>query len=577
MYTSILLELNLIRIMNQDNGNIKFQIDKLVNSIILQVIINSDSKSLLYTKEESKPSVEDIDRMVRDNLSAIGLDDSQLPFPDSTEKNRGLSLSPADECLRTFQLFKEEVNQMYKNKPCLIDEYHDLCESYFSEQYRKKGIHQFCQDYKKQYTVHSFEKRDEIDHWLFKQWTSEKYPLQSIRLLVERLSLYCQNKVQDVRSDSREVQELIEDSTMPEIESLEQQWKEMSAISRFFKGKKFFNAYTSTLSDYYLQQLQIESADCLSSFFAITVNIGLNKLQTTVDAIYDILCENNKQSAPVSIGKDIFSDLAPIIEKEHLSLSDMGMNSMTDVLNSLQQVTFPKGNERMQKLREELSRILTDNYLYQLMKECDLTLDVITDDSGVEYTPDKRILLKAPQNLESYYVPDGVAIIGDSAFANVTSLAYIKIPEGVCSIGQSAFQGCSSLKEVIIPKSVTQIGDHAFRGCTQLEDVVFLYRNISLDDEWFENCPILKKERIKTCNSVLTGWIFDDQKQSGIHKETGIELRYCFDNGDGTIKTQLVDLPARMKALRAQGYSQEEIDATFRRVGREFVILCRSL
>ena len=565
--------------MNQENGNIKVKIDNIVNAIILQVIINSDSQSLLYEKEETKLSVDDIDRIIHENLSTLGMDDSQLPFPAPTEKGHGFSLSPANECMQAFLLFKEEVTQMYKNKPCLIDEYHALCESYFCDQYKRKGIRQFCQDYKRQYIIHYFHKRDEIDNWLFEQWASEKHPLESIRLFVERLHLYCRNKMQDAESDSRETQKRVEESIIPEIETLTQQWKRMNVISRFFKGKKLFNTYTSTLSDYYLQQLQIESDDCLSAFFSVTMNrnTGLDKLQITVNTIYDILSENNRQPSSLFNGKDIFSDLAPMIEKEHLSLSDMGMSSMTDVLNSLLQDTYPEGNEHVQNLRRELSDTLIDKYLHQLIKEHELTFDVVTDDSGVEYTPDKRILLKAPLNLKSYYIPDGVAAILDSAFAGVTSLEYIKIPEGVCAIGKSAFQGCSSLKEIILPRSATQIGEHAFRGCTRLEDAVFLYRDISLNDGLFEDCPALKKERIKTCNSVITGWLFNAEKQSGIHKETGIELQYCYDNGDGTIRTQLVNLSDRMKALHAQGYSREETDAIFRKVGREFVILCRSL
>lgn len=61
--------------MNQDNGNIKVEIDKLANNIILQAIINSSSQSLLFEKEETKPSVEDIDRKMRQDLLATGMDD----------------------------------------------------------------------------------------------------------------------------------------------------------------------------------------------------------------------------------------------------------------------------------------------------------------------------------------------------------------------------------------------------------------------------------------------------------------------------------------------------------------------
>lgn len=561
--------------MNQYKGNIKVKMDNMVNSIILQVIISSGPQSLLYEKEEAKLSAADIDKILHENLSAISMDDSQLPFPDYDDD--GLSFSPADDCLQVFQYFKEESVQMYKNKACLMDEFYSACESYFRDQYQKKGVHRYCKDYKTQYIIHSSDQRDEIDSWLFSQWDNEKHPLASIRLFVERLRLYCKNKVQEINADSSETQKRMEESTMPEIEALTQQWKNQNVITRSFKGKKIFDTYASTLSDYYLQQLQIESNDCLSYFFSIVADRELERLQTTVNMVYEILNEKDKQFTHLFLGKDIFSELVPVIEKAHLSLSDMGMNTMSEVLDSLQQASYPEGNERAQNLREELSRILIDKYLYQLMTEYELTFDVATDDAGVEYTPDKRILLKAPKSLNSYYIPDGVATILDSAFADVTSLEYIKIPEGVCSIGKSAFQGCSNLKEIILPKSVIQIGDHAFRGCTQLENVVFLYRNISLNDELFEDCPALKKERIMTYNSVIAGWTFDIEKSAGIHKETGIELRYCFDNEDGTIKTELVNFMAHMKALRTQDYSQEEVDATFRRVGREFVILCKSL
>lgn len=563
--------------MNQYYGNIKVKIDNLVNCIILKVITSSDSQSLLHEKEIVKPSAEDIDKMLHENLLTIGLDERQLPFPDSFEKGYGFSLLPKNDLLQAFLYFKEEVIQMHKNKPCLIDEFHALCEDYYRERYKKKGVQRFCKDYKTEYIIHSSDKCDEIDNWLYEQWINKKYPLENIRLFVERLGSYCLDKEQSARSDSNETKRKIEEATMPEIEAMTGQWEEMNVISRFFKGKKVFNAYVSTLSDYYLQQLQIETNECLASFFHIIRN-KVEYLQTTVNAIYEILSGNEKQFAHPFIEKEIFSSLISMIEKEHLSWSDIGMNSMTDVFCSLSESSYPKGNERVQNLRRELSDTLIDNYLYQLEETYKQTFDVIIDDSGVKYTADKRILLKAPQNLISYYIPEGVAKIYDSAFSGIASLEYIKIPEGVRSVGKYAFQRCSNLKEVILPKSVTQIGDYAFNGCARLEDVVFLYRNISFNDELlFKDCPALKKEQIKTYDSVIAGWIFDAENKSGTHKETGIKLRYCFDNEDNTIKTELVNYPAHVKALRTQGYSEEEVHTVFRKVGREFVILYKSL
>lgn len=559
--------------MNQVDNNIKVKIDSLVNSLILQVIINSNSQSLLHRKGQTEPSPEEIDKMF-DNLSEIGLDDSQLPFPDPKENSYGLSLSPANDILVEIQLFKKQIIKERRYSPVLIDGFYILCDFYFRHQYKKKGVHNFCQDYKKQYISSSSDKRDEIDRWLCTLWTNGKYPLESIRLFVEQLNSYCKNKEQDAYSDTDVTKRRIEKGITPEIEYLKQEWKKMNAITRFFKGRKIFDAYVEIVSDYYLHQLQIESNECIASFFHTTRN-NLNYLQTTVDMIYNSLNENEKLST--LLGKKIFGDLALIIEEEHLSLSDMGMRSMTEVLTSLQQASYPKGSERMQRLREKLSHILINQHLHQFIEEQSQIIDTVTDDMGVVYTPDKSILLKAPKRLERYHIPNGVVSIFDFAFSEVTSLVYIKIPEGVCSIGSFAFQGCSNLKEIILPKSVIQVGDHAFCGCTQLESATFLYRNISLNDELFKGCPALKKERVETYNSVITGWEFDTGNKSGTHKATGIKLKYCYDNGDGTIRTELVGYPTHVSNLLAQGYSEKEVNATFREVGREFVIICKSL
>lgn len=562
--------------MNQANDNFKVKVDSLINSTILQVIISRGSPPSAYDKEKTLSSLEDIDQMMHERLSEIGLDDAQLPFPDPIENRNSLSLSPGNDLQDAFLYFKEELIPIYKNKSCLMDEYHALCETYFRDQFRKKGVRNFCQDYKRQYITHSFHKRDDIDSWLFEQWSYKGYSLENIRLFVKRLHSYCQSKEQDAQSDSAEAERRIKEYILPEIKNQTQQWINLNVITRFFKWKKIFNAYASTLSDYYLQQLEIEASQCLSSFFHITRN-GLNHLQMTVNTIDKILNEGNKQSALLSLEKDVFPDIVSIIEEEHLSLSDMGMSSMTEVLNSIQQSSFPESNLRIQNLRERLSHTLIDKYLYQLIKEHSPIFDMVTDESGVVYTPDKRILLKAPKSLDRYYIPNGVVAIFDSAFSDVNSLEYIKIPEGVCTIGESAFQGCSSLKEIIVPKSVIQIGSHAFCGCTQLESATFLYQNISLDDELFKDCPALKKERIRTYNNVITGWTFDTENKSGVHKATSIELKYCYDNGDGIIRTELVGYPTHVSNLLAQGYSEKEVDATFREVGREFVIICKSL
>jgi len=67
-------------------------------------------------------------------------------------------------------------------------------------------------------------------------------------------------------------------------------------------------------------------------------------------------------------------------------------------------------------------------------------------------------------------IPEGVIIIGASAFNGHTGLTSVVIPDGVISIGAYAFSGCSSLSSVVIPPSVVSIEDYAFSGCENLID-----------------------------------------------------------------------------------------------------------
>jgi hypothetical protein len=68
-------------------------------------------------------------------------------------------------------------------------------------------------------------------------------------------------------------------------------------------------------------------------------------------------------------------------------------------------------------------------------------------------------------------IPDGVAIIGGSAFQNCTALTNVLIPNGVINIGSSAFQNCTALTSVTIPASVTNVSQDAFGSCGSLQAI----------------------------------------------------------------------------------------------------------
>ena len=93
------------------------------------------------------------------------------------------------------------------------------------------------------------------------------------------------------------------------------------------------------------------------------------------------------------------------------------------------------------------------------------------DEYGVKFSPDRKRLLEAPDDLESYTIPDTVTTICDEAFYRLgygIFISELTIPDSVTTIGDRAFKNCDSLTSLTIPNSVTSIGDGAFNQCSSL-------------------------------------------------------------------------------------------------------------
>ena len=152
-----------------------------------------------------------------------------------------------------------------------------------------------------------------------------------------------------------------------------------------------------------------------------------------------------------------------------------------------------------------------------------------TDDFGVQFEKDENgivSLLKAPENITEYAIPDFVTKIKKHAFSECKEVTNITIPNSVSEIFVTAFRGCSKLTKFIvgtdnpnfssenglllsndksllfqcgegltsvsIPNSVTEIYDRAFEGCSRLTKII-----VDADNPKFSsgNGLLLNKEK----------------------------------------------------------------------------------
>ena len=77
-------------------------------------------------------------------------------------------------------------------------------------------------------------------------------------------------------------------------------------------------------------------------------------------------------------------------------------------------------------------------------------------------------LKKYAGDAASVTIPDGVTIVGNSAFERNTSLTAVVLPDSVVTIGTNAFRSCTGLTAVTLSQNLNEIKTYAFGGCTGL-------------------------------------------------------------------------------------------------------------
>ena len=110
------------------------------------------------------------------------------------------------------------------------------------------------------------------------------------------------------------------------------------------------------------------------------------------------------------------------------------------------------------------------------------------------------------KSLRSIILPEGITVIGKSAFLN-SGLEAITLPESLMEINQSVFLG-TQLKEITIPANVELLGSSAFEssdaGTMPLEKVIFKGSKIKdIEPYTFKNCVKLKEITLPESLTVI--------------------------------------------------------------------------
>lgn len=95
-----------------------------------------------------------------------------------------------------------------------------------------------------------------------------------------------------------------------------------------------------------------------------------------------------------------------------------------------------------------------------------------TLDDGNLLMKGTEIVAFAPYGITDYTIPNGVTVIGGSAFARCRTLTNLTIPNSVTSIEGYAFEDCVGLTSITIGQNMSEIYGGAFSGCDNLDKFI---------------------------------------------------------------------------------------------------------
>lgn len=100
-------------------------------------------------------------------------------------------------------------------------------------------------------------------------------------------------------------------------------------------------------------------------------------------------------------------------------------------------------------------------------------------------------------NLKSIILPDGLTTLSEDVFMDCHSLSKMKIPNLISNIGSGLFSGCINIQSIELPDNIRWISNDAFKNCHRLEQIEIPESVTMVSNGVFENCTSLKHLYIK--------------------------------------------------------------------------------
>lgn len=114
---------------------------------------------------------------------------------------------------------------------------------------------------------------------------------------------------------------------------------------------------------------------------------------------------------------------------------------------------------------------ITSNFLAEAINANKIVVD--PSNPYIDSRDDCNAIIRTSTNTliagcKSTVIPNGVNIIGSSAFIGIVSLRNIIIPDYVSALGSSAFQGCTGLNTVVLGSGVVTLSRQCFYNCNAI-------------------------------------------------------------------------------------------------------------